>query len=95
MPLYEYKCPECGTHEEIYCRLSERPTQVPCPAPGCSGFAHQIVAFRGGLKTEHPNWLDDSVRWALQTEAERRKRPIQTRSDWERTLKEKNLVPVG
>ncbi len=93
MPLYDYECELCGEIQERFFKQEHFPPMVPCKE--CPGMAKKIISFQGGLKGEYPNWIDDSVRWALQTETERRNNPIKSRSDWERTLKEKDLVPVG
>jgi len=34
MPLYEYRCKECGQPFESYRRLSDAGTEEPCPACG-------------------------------------------------------------
>ncbi len=42
MPIYEYKCPECGTAFEEWLKVSE--CENPQPCPNCKGEAHRIVS---------------------------------------------------
>jgi len=92
MPIYDYECRDCGQEQERIFNIEEKPSEIGCPI--CRGTAHPIISFNGGVKTEHPTWLDESVRWAIQTEPERHVNPVQTRSQYERVLREKNFVPV-
>lgn len=46
MPLYEYKCPECGEKKEEYFSLKESDAKVKCPKCGKQMhkyFANQMI----------------------------------------------------
>ncbi len=45
MPIYEYKCKECGKIFEIYQRLSERDEDIKCPACGAEKPVKRVSAF--------------------------------------------------
>lgn len=87
MPLYEYQCNNCGkVIEEFDLLTSNLPTSLTCPY--CSDKALRIIS-PVAIKDDYPTWLDQSVRDALQDESEQ---PIKSRTDYERVLKEKNIV---
>lgn len=50
MPLYEYRCRDCGHRFEAMRRMSERTDPLPCPDCGreAAGLALSTSAFLGG-----------------------------------------------
>jgi len=46
MPLYEYKCKDCGQEFESYRRLSDAGKEEPCPACGAGAERMGISLFR-------------------------------------------------
>ncbi len=43
MPLYEFKCGECGEVFEVLLKMSERDTSPRCPSCGC-GTTERLVS---------------------------------------------------
>ena len=51
MPIYEYKCEECGCRFEVRHSFHDEP-DVKCPTDGCNGPVHRIfsppaIIFKG------------------------------------------------
>ena len=94
MSLYEYECQKCGnTDEKVYPMASFPKT---CKCSKCGGRAKKIIS--GYIQRDEPTWLDDAVRGALQDTDNVRagaERPIETRTELNRYLKEHNLVATG
>lgn len=90
MPEYDFKCEDCGTIFTELHKIKEAPDEMRCGF--CKGNAPRIISFQGGLKTDHPNWLDDSVRGALQGEEEK---PIETRGEYNKYLRDNGIVARG
>jgi hypothetical protein len=61
--LYVYKCLECGNVADRVCSVEERLTPFLCDM--CDSEMSRVPSFTGGLKTEHPPWLDHHVKAAL------------------------------
>ena len=53
MPIYEYRCSECGHHDEFLLKLSEPPLSV-CPACGKSTFQKQLST--AGFQLKGSGW---------------------------------------
>ena len=53
MPIYEYRCSECGHQDEFLRKLSEPPLSV-CPACGKSTFQKQLSA--AGFQLKGSGW---------------------------------------
>jgi len=86
--IYEYRC-QCGRTAERVCRVSERNAPFICSY--CQEDMIRVPSFTGGLKTEHPVWLDDSVRGSLQSKYER---PITTRKEHDALCESKGVVQL-
>lgn len=87
MPIYEYAC-DCGvTHEKVF-KVSDFPKTVKC---SCGKRARKILS-RGAIMTDNDvPWLPSAVE-ALQPSWEK---PITTRSEYTRYLKEKGIQAIG
>ena len=49
MPIYEYKCPECGTGFEKFCVSSRQSDRAQtCPKCGCPA-AHRVLSRVGSV----------------------------------------------
>ena len=55
MPLYEYRCEECGTVSEINHRMSD-PAPTDCPACGAPKLSKQISA--AGFRLKGEGWYE-------------------------------------
>jgi putative FmdB family regulatory protein len=51
MPLYEYKCNECGENFEKMVRLSDTAMPQECPRCGCRDTSKQISQFAARLSS--------------------------------------------
>lgn len=49
MPIYAYKCSDCGFEQDVMQKMSDAPL-TDCPACGQSGFAKQLTAAGFALK---------------------------------------------
>lgn len=49
MPIYAYKCSECGYEQDVMQKMSDAPL-TDCPACGKSSFAKQLTAAGFALK---------------------------------------------
>lgn len=49
MPIYAYRCEECGFSKDVLQKLSDEPLTV-CPSCGTEGFKKQLTAASFQLK---------------------------------------------
>jgi len=97
MPTYLYKCPK-GHTQDVFFKMSEKPETVPCNKRGCRCQARNIPAVGGIQSDDHPLWLNDDLRGALQDTDLIRKgkvKPIESRSEYNEHLRREGLVCVG
>ena len=94
MPLYDYKCSECGGEFEFYIKLSQYNKNMPCAE--CGGVCERILTLgHGGIAVDTPAWLDNSVRAMVQDLDDPSVRPIETRQELNRYLKQNGFVAAG
>ncbi|ARP97002.1 FmdB family zinc ribbon protein [Bordetella genomosp. 13] len=53
MPIYAYKCTECGHAEDVLQKISDTPLTV-CPACGKAAYAKQVTA--AGFQLKGSGW---------------------------------------
>ena len=60
MPIYEYKCENCGHEFEEMLHFSERdvPINTPCPFPTCCGKVHLKMSL-GSFHLKGSGWYKD------------------------------------
>ena len=60
MPIYEYKCENCGHEFEEMLHFSERdnPLITPCPFPTCAGKVHLKMSL-GSFHLKGAGWAKD------------------------------------
>ena len=60
MPIYEYKCENCGYEFEEMLHFSERdnPINAPCPFPTCAGKVHLKMSL-GSFHLKGSGWYKD------------------------------------
>jgi putative FmdB family regulatory protein len=60
MPIYEYKCENCGHEFEEMLHFSERnnPLITPCPFPTCAGKVHLKMSL-GSFQLSGRGWAKD------------------------------------
>jgi putative FmdB family regulatory protein len=93
MPLYEFKCQKCRIiHERTY-QINKCPRKVKCE--DCGGTAKKIISVgHGGVfcdSVTDVKWLPSALK-VLQPDGER---PIQSRGEYRRYLRERELVCKG
>ena len=90
MPVYEHYCGECCDITEVYCRVDERKQFVPCK---CGGAAERIISASAVRGDDMPAWMrHQEVLGCLQSSAER---PVSTRSEYNRVVKERNIIETS
>jgi putative FmdB family regulatory protein len=86
MPSYDYLCP-CGREQEIFFRIADKPDTVPCK---CGGEAAKQLSIGGVQGDELPAWArHPEALGCLQPKGER---PIETRSQMKKYLKDHNIA---
>jgi putative FmdB family regulatory protein len=94
VPIYEYQCIKCGNITERYYKVDDIQDLVECSK--CRHVSVRIIS-PFVFHSQTPLWLDDSVRGALQDEDAikyGREKPIETRDEYEKHLKNKGFVPL-
>jgi putative FmdB family regulatory protein len=91
MPLYEFDCPSCGNIQEEAYRIADCPNKVECDQ--CGKWAVKVIAVgHGGIQEDSDvPWLESAI-MTLQPEHEK---PIETRGEYKRYLKERNIIACG
>lgn len=86
MPLYTYECAVCGhiLTKEFRIRDFDLTKTVCCDK--CNALAKRIISFNTGHRAD-PTWLPSAVK-LLQADGER---PIESRHDHDRYLKEHDI----
>lgn len=93
MPLYTYECHDCGEIQERIYTTRDYPAYVKCPK--CGRRANKVIAFgHGGVQCDSMNgvpWLSSAL-GNLQPDGER---PIESRTEYKRYLKEHDIIATG
>ena len=58
MPLYQYKCKNCGENTTQLAKYSERASRIPCP--NCDGKADLVVISKSNFILHGNTWAKDS-----------------------------------
>ena len=91
MPLYEYECKKCKTVQERFYHIEDRRAHVRCNE--CGGKAVRILSI-GSVQCDSVgdiNWMPSALK-VLQRDHEK---PIETRGEYRRYLKENKLIATG
>jgi len=88
MPIYEFQCSSCGKIQEKIFKINECPQSITCDS--CRNQSKKVVCF-GAVQGDTPSWLDDGVQGALVDIDSRRFRPIETRSQLKKVMKERGI----
>lgn len=59
MPMYEYRCPKCGTQFEKLVRLSEAEDPQACPNDSCDEKAAKRLISRTSFSLKGGGWASD------------------------------------
>jgi len=93
MPVYTYECGECGKIFDRSMSLKHLTHHVSCES--CAGDARKIIVPGYGIQDDHPVWLDDSIRQQLQDTDDPTIKPIETRAEYNRYLRDNGIIPTG
>ena len=91
MPLYSFQCLLCGQEFDDFYRGDDCPQERGCKNAKCPGTAIKVIAARGAVHGDTPSWLDGSVQGALLDIDSRHFRPIESRSDLKRHMKQNGI----
>ncbi|MCG6534083.1 MAG: zinc ribbon domain-containing protein [Syntrophales bacterium LBB04] len=94
MPLYTYECRECGAQTDQVFRIAEKPKVIKCPVCRKKAAVSILSIGHGGIKCDSINdvkWMPSALK-VLQPDYEK---PIESRGEYNRYLKEKQLVCKG
>ena len=83
MPIYEYKCENCGHEFEEMLHFSERdnPINDPCPFPTCTGKVHLKMSL-GSFHLKGSGWYKDGYgKKKQETKTETKTKPPPKTSD--------------
>jgi len=69
MPIYEYRCAECGHQEEHLQKVSERPLSK-CPACGKKAYKKQLTA--AGFQLKGSGWYATDFKSTSKKPAEKK-----------------------
>ena len=93
MPIYTYECRHCGETQDRLYPVSKYPKAVKCTQ--CCRMARMIIAPGHGGRFNDSiigvPWLKSAL-GNLQPDGEK---PIESRSEYKRYLKEKNIIAAG
>ena len=94
MPIYDFKCLDCEAQTERVMKVDDSRVGLRCEA--CGGELGRIIVLgHGGFQSDEPGWLDDQVKGCLQDTdavAAGAEKPIETRTDYKRHLREHGIV---
>jgi len=94
MPIYEYLCQHCKKVTERIHRPDSIPKKVRCETKGCGRMARRVLSSHGAIQCDSVN----DVKWlpsACQTLLKHGERPLTSRSEYKRYLKQNNLECKG
>lgn len=89
MPLYLYKCEHCENTFEKVLPLKEYKEKPDCPE--CGWQSKKIMAL-GGIQDDNPVWIDRDLIKQLQDIDNPNIRPISSRTDYNKYLRDNGLV---
>ena len=92
MPIYTFECQSCKKEIDQWHKVTRIPTRVRCQ---CGRMAKRVLSMSGAIQTDGDvKWLP-SARQVLQPDYEIRARPIETRGQYKKYLKEHGLICKG
>lgn len=89
MPMYDYECPHCGHKQEAFFHIKDKPDDIPCV---CGKEAVKVLSNSMVLGDDMPPWMRH--RETLGCLQSRGERPIQTRGEYNRYLKQKQIAEI-
>ena len=94
MPTYDFKCLECNETFEKLLPLNRYKEPQTCTK--CGGKTKKILTLgHGGIQDDHPKWLDYKIIRQLQDTDDPTIKPIETRMEYKKHLKDNGVVPTN
>jgi len=91
MPLYDYECQHCGTRQEVFFKMVDKPDDIPC---ACGKEAVKVLSAGMVLGDDMPAWMrNKETLGCLQCSGEKQK--ITTRGEYNRYLKTRNIAEIS
>jgi len=88
MPIYDYSCKKCGTEQEAFFKIGDKPDTVPCV---CGGEAGKVLSPSLVLGDDMPAWMrHPETLGCLQNSRDKHK--ITTRGEYNRYLKKNHIA---
>lgn len=56
MPIYDFECKECGNRFEVWCKISEREDEHPCPMCKSKHTSNKITTNDNNFKLRGEGW---------------------------------------
>jgi len=91
MPLYDFQCVVCDEQFESFLKLKDCDCVQHCP--DCGGEGRKIITSK--ILRDEPTWLNADVTAALMDREDPMYRPIETRTEYNRYLKDNGIMPIG
>jgi putative FmdB family regulatory protein len=89
MPVYDYECKHCGNSQEAFFKIGDKPDDIPCV---CGKEAVKVMSNSMVLGDDMPAWMRHrETLGCLQSPVEK---PISSRSEYKRYLKQKGIAEV-
>lgn len=88
MPLYTFKCNQCGYDEEMLMAVSDI-SNFYAPCPHCGEQLAKQLDVPAEPVTDNPRWINDHLRAVLQKDGEK---PIETRKEHDTYLKNRGII---
>lgn len=93
MPIYSFECVNCGELKDLFFKINDCPESVKCEE--CGELAVKIIVLgHGGVRCDSMSdvpWLASAVE-NLQPDGEK---PLETRGQYNKYLKDKNIIATG
>jgi len=89
MPIYSFEC-KCGNAFDEIFSVADRPDSMPCHI--CGGAAGRVISPHGAIL------CDNDVKWlpsACKTLLKDGERPLTTRTEYRKYLKDHGLIATG
>lgn len=90
MPIYSFKCPSCGKETEKIFKIASCPQSIKCDCG--KDKAKKIITIGGIITDENALWLPSVVE---QCKPDYDKRPVETRTELKKYLKDNGLIFTG
>jgi len=90
MPLYEYKCNQCGAVEEVIQKVSDKPLET---CRKCGGIMHKVISSPA-IQFKGSGWyVNDYAHKKPQTESHHKSKPTTEKTPKEKSPASEKATP--